>query len=134
MPVNQPLTETEKREFGKQLFTQSVSDMSPNVLLEMFCNIKLVDYLNYLDSTGLYYKRNYLNEVLSFLMAEAETFRSLVQKPLTVGTLIFLAKLLYRTGAEPLCRSDQDEVTGIVVKLLIQPIAILTERNYHYEQ
>ena len=134
MPVNQPLTETEKREFGKQLLTQSVSDMSPNVLLEMFCNINLVDYLNYLDSTGLYYKRNYLNEVLSFLMAEAETFRSLVQKPLTVGTLIFLAKLLYRTGGEPVSRSDQDEVNGIVVKLLLQPIAILTERNYHYEQ
>lgn len=131
--VNKPLTETERREFGKQLLSQSVSDMSPNTLFEMFCNIKLTDYLSFLERTGLYYKRTYIKETLDFLIAEAASFPTLTQSPLTVGSLIFLAKLLYNALSENFCRNEQDEVNKIVVRLLIQPIAILTERNYHYE-
>lgn len=121
--------EAEKKEFGRELLSQTSSYTSPNALLSMFFDISLPDYLDYLDSTGLYIKKSYLKETLEFLDYQAKKFPSLKQDPLTVGTLIFLARLMHNANNN----HEADIADKIVVKLLLQPINVLTERRHQYE-
>ena len=121
--------EIEKTQFGSMLLSQTyTSGISSKNLLNLFFDIKLSDYLDFLSSTGLYYKESYLKETLKFLESKAKEWPTLKQQPLTVGTLVFLARLMCDGSSI----ADEDAANKIVVKLILQPINILTERRRCY--